>query len=112
VGQRITVARGAQEMVRAMSLLPASIDARLKLVGSVESERLLGDLTLIQGGPRLITWFARSCWSRRRHSEGYRGAGVLHPEPNYINSTGKLFEYMCAGIPVIASDFSDLSLDR
>jgi len=107
VGQRITVARGAQEMVRAMSLLPASIDARLKLVGSVESERLLGDLTLIPGwaktdylGPQDRAGVADVI------QRAIAGLVVLHPEPNYINSYPvKLFEYMCAGIPVIASDF-------
>lgn len=34
------------------------------------------------------------------------GLSMLHPLPNYVRAyTGKMFEYMAAGVPVIVSDF-------
>lgn len=39
-------------------------------------------------------------------SKSFAGLVVLHPTQSYLDSLPvKMFEYMCAGIPVIASDF-------
>jgi glycosyltransferase involved in cell wall biosynthesis len=107
VGLRITRARGAEEMVRAMELLPSTAAIRLRLAGTIEPEDLLRQLDAMPG------WRATEylgSLGRAGVSELIRnaiaGLVVLHPEPNYVNSHPvKLFEYMCAGIPVIASDF-------
>ena len=107
VGMRITRARGAEEMVRAMGLLPDKSQARLRLVGAWDSEELPQSLSSIPG------------WARTEYVGPVDRAGIahelrkasiglviLHPEPNYVASQPvKLFEYMCAGIPVIVSDF-------
>jgi glycosyltransferase involved in cell wall biosynthesis len=107
VGMRITKARGAHEMVRAIGIASRSTNIRLKLVGSVDSPELLSELRSTSG------WHATDYLGHRDRrgvaevtQRAFAGLVVLHPEPNYINSHSvKLFEYMCAGIPVIASDF-------
>jgi len=107
VGMRITRARGAEEMVRAAGLLPHKLQARLRLVGAWDSEELPRSLSSIPGwacieyvGPVDRAGIAREL---RKASVGLV---ILHPEPNYLASQPvKLFEYMCAGIPVIVSDF-------
>jgi len=107
VGMRITRARGAEEMVRAMGLLPDNLQARLRVVGDWNPAELPRALSSIPGwartdyvGPVDRTGIAREL---RKASIGLV---ILHPEPNYVASQPvKLFEYMCAGIPVIVSDF-------
>jgi glycosyltransferase involved in cell wall biosynthesis len=107
VGMRITRVRGAEEMVRAMGLLPDELQARLRLVGAWDTADLPRSLSGIPGwtrtefvGPLDRTGVAHEL---RKASVGLV---VLHPEPNYVASQPvKLFEYMCAGIPVISSDF-------
>lgn len=107
VGLRITRARGAVEMVRAMGLLPENLDVRLKLAGKIEPPELLNELQSLNGWRK--TDYV-GLLDRRGIAALFRGASaglvVLHPEPNYVTAHPvKLFEYMCAGIPVIASDF-------
>jgi glycosyltransferase involved in cell wall biosynthesis len=107
VGLRITKARGAEEMARAMGLLTRSLPIRLKLAGAIEPPALLEQL---QATPGWGSIDYLGSLGRAGVSELIRnaiaGLVVLHPEPNYVNSHPvKLFEYMCAGIPVIASDF-------
>ena len=107
VGLRITRARGAAEMVRAMGLLPENLEVRLKLAGKVEPPELLDELQSLEGWKKTDYL---GMLDRQGVATLIRGASaglvVLHPEPNYVNAHPvKLFEYMCAGIPVIASDF-------
>lgn len=107
VGMRITRARGAEEMVRAMGLLPDGLQARLKLVGSWDNQELPLSLTNIPGWER-VTFVGplNRVEVASELQKARAGLVILHPEPNYMTSQPvKLFEYMCAGIPVIVSDF-------
>jgi glycosyltransferase involved in cell wall biosynthesis len=107
VGARITAERGAVEMVRAMGLLPPKAGLRLKLAGAFDPADLSAELSKLPGWERAE---AVGVLGRAQVAEMLRGATaglvLLHPEPNYLNAQPvKLFEYMGAGIPVIASDF-------
>lgn len=107
VGARITLGRGAMEMVQAMSLLPAELNVHLKIAGAFDPSQLPEKLSELPGWNRTE---AVGVLGRAEVAELLGGARaglvLLHPEPNYLNSQPvKLFEYMGAGIPVIASDF-------
>jgi len=107
VGMRITPARGAYEMVRAMDLLPDKLQAQLRLVGAWDPPELPDALSEIPGWNRtvFVGTLDRAGVASELHKASM-GLLTLHPEPNYVTSHPvKLFEYMCAGIPVIASDF-------
>ena len=107
VGLRITQARGAKEMVLAMALVNAAHPIRLKLAGTIEPPALLHELKATSGwqSTDYLGPLGRAGVSETMQN-AIAGLVVLHPEPNYVTSHPvKLFEYMCAGIPVIASDF-------
>ena len=107
VGMRITRSRGAEEMVRSMALLPKSLHADLKLVGNWEDPELASSLNKLPGWDRTIfLGLLDRSGVAGELQKAYAGLVILHPEPNYVTSQPvKLYEYMCAGIPVIASDF-------
>jgi glycosyltransferase involved in cell wall biosynthesis len=107
VGIRITRSRGAEEMVRSMSLLSEDLRAELKLVGGWGSTELASSLEKIPGWNRTtFLGLLDRAGVAGELQKAYAGLVLLHPEPNYVNSQPvKLYEYMCAGIPVIASDF-------
>jgi len=107
VGLRITRARGALEMMRAIDLVPEALRVRLKLVGTIEPGDLVEELKAMPGwrSTEYLGPLGRAGVSELTRN-AMAGLVVLHPEPNYVTSHPvKLFEYMCAGIPVIASDF-------
>jgi glycosyltransferase involved in cell wall biosynthesis len=99
--------RGIRQMVQAMACLPESANARLEIASSEFPEDLWDELTRHPG------WRRVHYWGRLNRSQiielfGRASAGLvlyLPEEQNLCALPHKLFEYMAAGIPVIASDF-------
>lgn len=95
--------RGAVEMIRALE----HVDARLILAGPFENADTEAQLRALPGWEKVDY---RGVVSRAEVREimARSRAGVLffHPEPNHVDAQpNKMFEYMSAELPVIASDF-------
>jgi glycosyltransferase involved in cell wall biosynthesis len=98
--------RGFREAVTAISLLPEELNARLAFGGPVTPE-LREEIGRLPGSDRtdLLGVLGRvevaSLLGRARV-----GLVPLHRMPSFLNALPvKLFEYMSAGVPVVASDF-------
>ena len=99
----ITVVRGIKELVMAMD----GADFHLQLAGKWETEALHGEVKAMPGWSQVDE---KGFLDRQEVAEVYRqtavGLVVLHPIDNYIEALPvKLFEYMAAGLPVVASAF-------
>lgn len=97
--------RGIREIVAAMDLL--GCDARLALCGRFEDDRIRSELETLAGWQRVrdMGWLGRDD-IRRVLLESAAGLVTLHPQRNFLDSLPiKMFEYMSAAVPVIASDF-------
>ena len=103
----ISRSRGALEMVAAMERLGAEENVRLTLLGSFLEPDLSEELQKMPGW-KFVDYHGQvareEVWSNL--SRAAVGLVCLHPLPAYETSLPvKLFEYMYAGIPVVASDF-------
>lgn len=104
----LTLQRAIREMVQAMALLPESLQATLELAGpEIEGDRNFTELRQDAGWQRVRNHGFIDQPSTFEILRNVRAGLVLyHPEPNQVESLPqKIFEYMGAGIPVIASDF-------
>jgi glycosyltransferase involved in cell wall biosynthesis len=103
----INYIRGIREMVQAMELLPKSLPAKLILAGRFDPPELGPEIAQMPGWDQVefLGWQSREGVGHLL-SRARVGLVLLHPRPNYIQSYPvKLFEYMSAGVPVVASDF-------
>jgi glycosyltransferase involved in cell wall biosynthesis len=99
----ITKQRGIAEMVHAMAALPASLDATLEIAGDYIPE----EIRKLQGWSRVNFHGGldqRSTYQLLRNARV--GLVCEHPIATFLESVPvKIFEYMGAGLPIIASDF-------
>lgn len=103
----ITADRGIREITRAMGMLPDQLGAQLELAGPFSPASLENEVSRLPGWVRVNN---RGVLRRSGVADllGKVRAGLLvfHPEPNNLRAQpNKLFEYMAAGIPVVASNF-------
>jgi glycosyltransferase involved in cell wall biosynthesis len=101
----IAALRGIREMVRACALLESP--ARLALAGQFSGPDLQPELSAMRGWERVTAHgLLDRAGVRQVMHRAMAGLVTLHPIPNYLDALPvKMFEYMAAGIPVIASGF-------
>lgn len=97
--------RGINEIINAIDLVKT--DTKLVLAGSFDDPNLELKIKQLSGWAKtdFLGYLDRSEISNVL-STSIAGLVVLHPTQSYLDALPvKMFEYMCAGIPVIASDF-------
>jgi len=95
------------EIIQAISLVPAELQPTLKVAGAFSPPALQEELEGTDGWERTsVMGVLDRAGVTGLLSNVRAGLVILKPTPAYLETIAvKLFEYMAAGIPVIASDF-------
>jgi len=102
----ITTVRGIFEMVGMLPLVNKKLETKLKLAGPIDGKIKDELLTLKNWEYVDYKGFLNREEIKELLNSSKLGLVTLHPIINYIDALPvKMFEYMAAGIPVIASDF-------
>jgi len=102
----LTAVRGVREMVDAVGLLPESLGARLRIAGKIAGEPL-ADQIVRRPGWRRVEFMGQKTPAELAGLIGEARLGLLlyHPVPGHLLAQPhKLFEYMSASLPIVASD--------
>jgi len=103
----ITGIRGAKEMIQAISLLADRLDCKLELAGLFRSCQFQDELQEMAGWSK-VQYHGQASRQEVANILGRVRAGLVlfYPMANHIAAQpNKMFEYMAAGLPIIASDF-------
>lgn len=95
--------RGAIEMIKMLPL----VNTKLHIAGNYSPVMLRDEMTAIKGWEKVVEHgFVNRESIKNILSTCKVGLVILHPTESYIHSLPiKMFEYMAAGIPVVASNF-------
>lgn len=101
--------RGAREIIEAAEEISGKSNVQFKLAGPFDSSAFENECRNLAGW-KYVDYLG--VLDRKGVlevlSESRVGLVTMHPLPNYMESWPvKLFEYMAAGVPVIASDFAN-----
>jgi glycosyltransferase involved in cell wall biosynthesis len=100
----ITAVRGIREMLGAIELVTS---ARFMLLGDFATPELQREAAALPGWQRTryLGWQSRAAMTRWL-SETRVGLVLYHPDASHVDAyPNKMFEYMAAGLPVVASNF-------
>ncbi len=99
----ISAERGILEMVKAIEL----VDGKLLLAGNFSNPAEREEAKNLPGWEKVVELgFCEREKVREILSSAKVGLLLFHPSPNHTDAQpNKLFEYMAAGLPIIASDF-------
>ena len=100
----ITEIRGIKEMVKAMEFIP---EVKLYLAGNFDEKNIEEEVKTYKGWLNVkYLGFLNRDEVLDVMSQSKAGIVVFYPLPNHIEAQpNKMFEYMSAGLPVIASNF-------